>query len=172
LEYAVLTCRALLGLVFVASTLSKIHSRAAFDEFVKSLRRLKIVPNGAVAAMPIVAVEAAVPLALAFPATVTAGFLLAAAVLIIFIGAVSLVLHRGNSVPCPCFGPSRAPLGTRHIARNVLLLGAACVGAVGTLFSPLGHLQSAGVAISIFSAVILAALVIRLDDLIDLFAYQ
>jgi uncharacterized membrane protein YphA (DoxX/SURF4 family) len=171
-EYAVLTSRALLGLVFMASTLSKIRSRAAFEEFIKSIKRLEMLPNATIAAILVIVGEGAVPLALAYPGTVEVGFLLTSVVLVMFIGAILLTLRRGNSVPCPCFGPSRTPLGVRHITRNVVLLGVALVAGVGTLLGDLGHAQAAGVAISLFIGVVLAVLLIRLDDLVDLFMAQ
>jgi hypothetical protein len=54
----------------------------------------------------------------------------AAAVLVVFSVIVALALRRGDAFPCACFGSSSRPLSARTLARNLVLLAAACAGVV------------------------------------------
>ncbi|WP_188195152.1 MauE/DoxX family redox-associated membrane protein [Nonomuraea sp. SYSU D8015] len=172
MDYAVLICRSLLGLVFAVSALSKLRGRAPFAEFATSIRRLGIVPRGSVtaAAAGILVAEVAVVVALAVPATVPAGFVLAAAVLAVFIGTISAAVRRGTTAPCLCFGASSRTLGPRHIVRNTILLAVSLAGGAGGVFAGAGPLEPAGLALGLFVAAVLTVLIIRMDDLVGLFA--
>jgi uncharacterized membrane protein YphA (DoxX/SURF4 family) len=166
MDYLAVACRCLIGVVFVVSAFGKVRSRQAFREFVTSTAAL--VPRRGRALSPVVvAAELAVPVLLAVPVTVRTGFGLAAVLLAAFAVAIAAAVRRGVRTSCRCFGASTAPLGTRHVVRNA---GLFAVAAVGALLGPGRPAELAGVAIAAIAAVVLAALVTRLDDLVELFA--
>ncbi|MFG1779100.1 MauE/DoxX family redox-associated membrane protein [Micromonospora sp. NPDC049051] len=165
-----LGARILLALVFLAAVLGKLRTRAGFDEFVASVGQFGVPARwvGPVARVA-VATEAAVVVLLAVPATVPAGLLLAAGLLGVLTVAIAAALRRGVRPACRCFGAADAPIGPRHVARNLALAGVALLGllggaAAGAPPSPATMLLVAGAAVP------LAAVVVRLDDLVALFA--
>jgi hypothetical protein len=167
--YGALTCGAILAFVFGPSALAKIRT---FDDFAASVRQLRILPALPVRplAAGVVAAEALVPVLLLIPVTVPVGFCLAAVLLTAFGVATVISMRRGTSMPCPCFGATTtAPLGSRHLVRNALLLAACAVGLAGTVADS-SEMAPAGTIVSLAGAGLAALLVIRLDDLIDLFA--
>lgn len=132
MTYLELTCRALLGAVFLVSGLTKVAGRGSFLAFARSARRLGSLPRAWTlpVARAVVAAELAVVCLLAIPETVAAdfGFGLAAGLLVVFSAAIAASLRRGEREPCRCFGPSDAPLGWRHVLRNAILAGVALLG--------------------------------------------
>lgn len=132
MRYVEIACRLCLLTVFAVALAGKVSGKDAFAAFAGSLRRMGVVPERtvAVAARASVVTEAVVVVLLAIPArfAAAAGFALAAALLVVFTAAVALSLRRGNAAPCRCFGASSTPLGTRHVARNLLLLAVALAG--------------------------------------------
>jgi uncharacterized membrane protein YphA (DoxX/SURF4 family) len=55
----------------------------------------------------------------------------ALATLVVFTVAIAVQLVRGRHPQCACFGAwSAAPLGVRHVVRNVLFIGLAAVAAL------------------------------------------
>lgn len=115
-----------------------------------------------------VAVECAVVVLLAVPATVTVGLLTGLGLLGVFTVAIGAALRRGSTEPCRCFGASASPLGTRHLVRNAILLLAAASGlAAGAM--P-GDAQPWGLVFVGAAAVVLAVLVVEFDVLAELFA--
>jgi hypothetical protein len=169
MEYLALFCRALLVGVFVLSVAGKVGRRGSFAAFRDTLRGLRLVPAGALGpvAAAVVATEALVPPLLALPATATAGFVLSGAALAGFTAVVVRSVVRRDRTPCRCFGASTVPLGLPHLARNVALLAAAAVGALGA--NTLPH-HAGGVATALTAAAVLVLLITRLDDLVELFA--
>lgn len=159
-------CRALVGAVFVAAAAGKLRGRAAFAAFVADLTAM--VPLAARpargVAVVVVAAEAAVGPLLVAPATVPAGAGLAVLLLLAFSVAIASVLRRGAAVRCPCFGAARSPLGARHLVRNTVLLAAAVLSVPAA-----GAHEAAGVAVSVAAGLVGATVIIRLDDLADLF---
>ena len=105
--------------------------------------------------------EAAIAVLAAVPATARAGLLLAAAVLAALAAGVHVALRRGTSAPCRCFGTAAAPLGRRHVARNLLLGAAAATAAAaaGPALAP------AGIAVSLGAGAAAALAVVFLDDI-------
>ncbi|MET8911333.1 MauE/DoxX family redox-associated membrane protein [Micromonospora sp. NPDC004551] len=165
-----LTARLLLALVFLTAVIGKLRTRAGFAGFVTSVVQFGVPRRwaGPVARLA-VAAEAAVVLLLALPGTVPAGLLLAAGLLGVLTAAIARALRRGARPACRCFGAGDAPIGARHVARNLALVAAALLGLLaGTVGGPApgpgGLLLAAGLALP------LAALVVRLDDLVALFA--
>ncbi|MGK5552102.1 MauE/DoxX family redox-associated membrane protein [Actinomadura kijaniata] len=178
MEYLAFGCRVLIGLVFALSAFSKLRSRPAFAEFAAVTRTLlrALVPGrsagraGARRVGAAVAVlEAAVPVLLVVPAAVPAGHAVALALLAAFAAGIAAALRGGVRTACRCFGASAAPLGARHLARNGVLALAALTGLVAGP-GRVAAAEPAGLAVAATAAAVLALLVIRFDDLIDLFA--
>jgi hypothetical protein len=83
---------------------------------------------------------------------------------------VALIIRRGAQARCACFGArSSRPLGRAHLARNVGLL--AVVG-VGLIAAPLAHGRPApaGAMLAAVAGAAAALVVIRWEDIADLFA--
>ncbi|GAA2332488.1 MauE/DoxX family redox-associated membrane protein [Dactylosporangium salmoneum] len=165
--YVALFGRVLIATVFAVSAFTKVRSAAAFGAFRRSTRRMAILPERLVrpVAVLVVGCEVAIVLLLAAPTRITGalGLGLAAALLTGLAGAIGLVVWRGVSTTCQCFGHSAVPLGKFHIWRNLTLIAIAAVAAVAGLVtdtSPdLGGALLAGLA-----GVLGGALVTVLDD--------
>lgn len=168
MNYFAITTGYLVCCVLAVSGFSKIHDRSAFVRFRASLRSFRLVPGNLLTpvAVAVVAIELAVPVLVALPiGTRRAGLGLGAALMAALTAAVWSVVARRISTPCRCFGSSTAPLSRRHIVRNALLALAASVG----LLAPSGSTHPAGAVLAAGVGLILALVMIRLDDLIDLF---
>ncbi|MEV4202808.1 MauE/DoxX family redox-associated membrane protein [Micromonospora globbae] len=165
-----LAARLLLALVFLAAVVGKLRTRAAFAGFVVSVGQFGVPARWTrPVARLAVAAEAAVVVLLAVGRTAPAGLLLAAGLLAVLTAAVVGALRRGARPACRCFGSADAPVGPRHVARNVALAAVAVLGLLGGAvagpsLSPAAALLAAGVAVP------LAAVAVRLDDLVALFA--
>lgn len=167
-------CYCLVGLVFAVSSASKLRGRMAFVEFVRTTRvlatatvpRYEMSRGGARrTAVVVVSGETAVPVSLVVPGTAEIGLGIAILLLTAFGVGIAAAMRRGLRTSCRCFGSSTAPLGRRHLVRNALLAAAA---ATGLVLGP-GQADPAGMAVAAAGALVLTALVVRLDDLIDLF---
>lgn len=164
MSYLALACRSLIGVVFVASALSKLRSRAAFGAFVSWLAGLPVLPrrwSRAVAAV-MAASEVSVVMLLALPWTATAGLAFAAVMLAAFAAGAFVVTRGEATVPCQCFGPSSAPLSGRHVARDAALCVVAASGAAGA--GPIAA-RFPAITLSVGCGLTLALFVIYLDDI-------
>ncbi|MFD5143037.1 MauE/DoxX family redox-associated membrane protein [Streptomyces sp. NPDC058401] len=169
MHYLSIGTRFLIGVVFLISFCSKAKP-AAFGEFADSLRDMRLVPARRVrpVAAAVVAAEAATVLLVSVPAAGGAAFTIAAALLAVFTGAIALTVRRGAATPCRCFGASKAPLGVRHIVRNLALAACAVFGAVTTLMPP-GRAAVGGTLVAAAAGTLAGVLVTVLDDLYGLF---
>jgi hypothetical protein len=171
-------------MVFGASAASKVRSGESRRAFVESLRPLCLLPDRLVrpVAVAVTCVEIGIFLGLSWgasglvagvagtPAVVVASLVLAVGLLVVLTGGIALALARGTTATCACFGASDQSLSRRHVIRNGVLLLAALTGAVATNFIPVGHVEPLGVALAGVSGTVAALVLVRLDDLIDLFA--
>ena len=166
--YLELACRTALLVLFAVALAGKTRSRAAFAEFVRSTRALGG-PGGRWAtpvAIGVIGAETGVVVLLAVPATARIGFALATVLLMVFTGTTVRAVRTGRRAPCACFGRSSTPVGWPHVIRNGLLLGHALTGlALGP-----GAVAAGGAAVASAGAAIVVLLVLRLDDLVSLFA--
>lgn len=169
--YAAVVCRVFVGVVFAASAFGKLRGRRAFGEFAAGLGAMEVVPGAWVrpVAAAVVGTEAAVAVLLAAPATTGAGLALAVLLLAVFTGAIALVLRRGTRASCPCFGAATTPFGVRHLARNGVLVA---VAVTGLATNGPGSAAAGGVLLAVLTGTVAASLVVRLDDVVDLFAPQ
>jgi hypothetical protein len=163
--------RAFLAVVFVVALFGKASGRESYSAFVRSLRQMAVVPTGALrpAASAIVATEGLIVILLLTPArwSAIAGFTLAGGLLMAFTVAIVLSLSRGRREPCRCFGPSDAPLGRRHIVRNLALTAVAVLGLSASLSS--GALHVATASLAVFTGLVAGVLITALDDIVALF---
>ncbi|GAB3437401.1 DoxX family protein [Flindersiella endophytica] len=173
MDYVVLGCRCMIGLVFLASVVSKLRGRESYARFVAATARLG--PGWIVARVPagvlaggVIAAEAAVLVLLVLPGTAWVGFVLAGLLALVFAVAVLAALRRGDRAPCHCFGASTRPVGGVHLVRNVVLGASAGLGlTVGAAAA--GPLEPAGVVAAVVAGAVAAALVVTADDVAELF---
>ncbi|WP_165845578.1 MauE/DoxX family redox-associated membrane protein [Streptacidiphilus pinicola] len=163
--YLVLACRCILVSVFVLSAAGKTRRPG---QFVSAVGTFRLLPAALVrpAAYVFLAAEIVAAGLLCVPATLSIGFLLSAALLLAFTGAIAQAVVRGLNIPCPCFGVSVAPVGLRHIVRDVFLVFAAVVGILGPQH---GTLAAGGIAVSLGAAAVVVLLVRFTDELAELF---
>jgi hypothetical protein len=185
MTYAVLTCRGLIGLVFAVSALAKIRSPRAYREFASWLAALPVPLARAQALPPVfVGAEAAIVVLVAVPYGAVAGLALAAGCLAVMVTATVVITNRGSGASCWCFGPSRSPLGARHLVRDGILFLIAAAGAVastvtsaatGTVTGTVTGAQGpdtaspAGIVLSLMAALAGATFFVFLDDLMVFF---
>jgi hypothetical protein len=170
MQYVDVASRLLLLTMFTLALASKISSRGAWGEFVESTRAMAVVGEARVQAAAVVTAiaEGAVIVLAALPLrwAGSAAFVIAAGLLGCLAIAVAMVVRRGKSVTCRCFGASQTPLGVSHVVRNVLLVVIALLGLAGSLVS--GSFDPFLTAVvGVFGAV-LGLLVARWDDLVSL----
>lgn len=169
--YFAVGVRCLIGAVFLISSVSKIAHRGAFGAFVDSVGGMRLVPS--TMARPVAQIvligECAVCVLLAFPVPLAtrAGFVLAAAMLTAFTGAIARAVRHGVRTPCRCFGPSTTPLGRWQAIRNSVLAAIAATGAI--VGHQTGAVEVGGVLVAACAGLLLGGLVAVLDDVVDLF---
>jgi hypothetical protein len=170
--YLVLAARVTLGLVLLASIITKIRGRGAFAEFLGWLRRLAVVPTRLVVAVGVAMVlaEASALVLLAVPAAYPAGLALAAGMTACFAAAIGWIRRRGVLVPCRCFGRATAPMGPVEIVRNVVLTAMGATAAIGAQLGPFPSPSPAVVAQAALLGGGIAMGAVRLDDVVRLFA--
>jgi hypothetical protein len=118
----------------------------------------------------VVVAEAGVAVLIAVPATARFGLAAAAGLAALLVVGISVALLRDDAVPCRCFGArSQRPLGRVHQARGAVLAG---TGAVGFAAADPAAVHAAGVAVAVAVGAVAAVLLIRLDDLVELFHAQ
>jgi methylamine utilization protein MauE len=168
---------AVLWLVFAVSGLGKLRGAARLA-FAASLRLLGLLPARLVhtVATAVVAGELTVLLGLsgavaggfdlvpAVPVVRLGGVAAAAALLCVFTGGITLALRRGTTARCACFGAESRPLSGRHLVRNSILL----LVAAGALATPAGPVPPAGALLGDAAGLLLALVLVRLDDLVEL----
>ena len=167
----------LCGLVLLVSLVSKVRSRKDYAEFVASVPAFGIPARWTRwFAAATVAAEFGIT-ALLLPGAVlaavgagrwfaVAGLVLAAGLFGVLTAAVWRAVARRSGAVCRCFGPARAVLAHRHVVRNALLLLAAALGALSP--DAVDSVATAGLAAAV--GAVGAVLVIRFDDLAELFA--
>jgi hypothetical protein len=165
MEYLRVGCASLIGLVFLASAVSKLRY---YGEFRRSLPVLAPIRPGLLQplAVVVVASEAAVPILLVIPPAMSWGFGLSCGLLCSFSAAIASALKRGRHTPCRCFGASSTPLGAGHLVRNTILLITAVAGGL----APKVYSPPAGMAVAVAAGFFAAILIVALDDIVYLFA--
>ncbi|WP_440085354.1 MauE/DoxX family redox-associated membrane protein [Streptosporangium sp. LJ11] len=174
MEYVLICCRLLVGVVLVVSAVGKVRSRDAYASFRAAAGelapRLPLVPR-ALVPPAVVAGELAAAVLLAVPSTAGAGFVIAMVLLAAFTVAIATAVRLRRHVVCNCFGPSSTPVGPGRLVHNGALLVASLAGVVlsfGTASASVA-LEPAGVAAAAVTGLAGAALVLLADDITELF---
>jgi Methylamine utilisation protein MauE len=165
----VLAARALLAGLLAVSASAKLRGPEALHGFAASTVALRIASRrwSFPLAVATAVAEAVTAVLLAVPGTAPAGLAAAAVLLATFTAAIGLSLKRGARAPCRCFGASRTPLGAPQLLRNLVLL-AVCGAALAASTRPAGPLHPAGVAVALGAAAVAIALVLLLDQAVEL----
>ncbi|WP_157979609.1 MauE/DoxX family redox-associated membrane protein [Kribbella monticola] len=163
MEYLTVASQALLTAVFGWAAIAKLRGFATFRQ---SVRTLGLLPNryAGVVATGIVATESGC--ALAVPLSAAVGLIACLCLLTLFCVGIVVLLMRGVSANCACFGATGAPLGRKHLVRNGLL---AAIALGGLLTNTAGDPHPGGVLTAVFAGLIGAALLVAFDDLAELF---
>ena len=101
----------------------------------------------------------------------SAGFLLASLLLLIFSIALLTVLLWKLETPCNCFGPSAKPVSPYDVSRNIVFIGCALLG-LNVLSNPTGEqtsLEAVEVVLLGLMAITFSVLWIKIGDLGELF---
>ncbi|MFB9689396.1 MauE/DoxX family redox-associated membrane protein [Amycolatopsis plumensis] len=154
---------ALIAVVFAASSLSKLRD---FRGFARSVPALVPMPAKWVVPVSVAVVVTELASAVLVLVTAIAGFVLASALLLAFTTAIAASLRRGRRAPCRCFGAAETPIGPRHLVRNTLLICFAVLGALAPEQLP----PAAGAAVAFAAGVVVAVLVVAMDDIAVVFA--
>jgi hypothetical protein len=169
MTYTSLACRCICCLVLAASSYGKLHSKPAFRDFISwiaSLSALSVRVRTPLAAT-IAAGEVFAVLLIAIPRSYVAGMAVASCLFAAFSIGMLVILRSKRAVGCNCFGSSSGPVGIRHVVRNVLLCSIAVAGVAS--IGPRAT-DPAGVALAIGTAVVIATLLVFLDELQMIFA--
>lgn len=167
MPYVELACRLLTGLTFLSAGISKLRDREGFARATRMLLSSRV-RNYRATANVVVAGEIGIACLVTIPVTVVVGYALALVLAAAFAIATGFALRRGVHEPCRCFGSRDEPLGAAHIVRDLVLMSVAFTGMAGVL-SAGPPMRPAGVAIACGAGVIVAILLIFLDDVMGLF---
>lgn len=138
LPYLTMSCRLLLGLVFLVSAVTKLRTGATRREFVLSVRALLGYERAlsVILATASVAAELVIVVLLTLPSTMAFGFVTAALLLVAYAVVLGRALKRGVRAPCQCIGSSTAPIRAWLIARNIGLVLVSLIGLAGIHSEP------------------------------------
>ncbi|MFF5205875.1 MauE/DoxX family redox-associated membrane protein [Streptosporangium sp. NPDC000396] len=169
MPYVALALRLTLAGVFLVSALMKARSIgdtvAMWTALLKSVR----LTGGGLAraaSWTLIGVEAVTGVALLAGGALSTPALVAAMVLLSIFSALAMVAARAKlNVACACFGRAAAPLGRRHVWRNLVLLGIAVAGVAVQVDVPL---EAGGIAVAAGAAVVITSLTAFYDDIVDL----
>lgn len=164
-----LAIRVMLIALLGTSSLSKVAGKGAFARFTAWVSALPMPrtrrPALIAAAFPLA--EAAALILLAIPASVQAGLLCSALLLLVFATGTTFIVRMNADVPCMCFGSSATPMTAWHAIRDWLLCAAAAVGAGLAVPPPDGTPR---VLTGVGAGLVLAMLVLFAEDLTVLWA--
>ncbi|ADI04168.1 hypothetical protein SBI_01047 [Streptomyces bingchenggensis BCW-1] len=167
--YVSFACRLALAAVMALAAVAKLRSPGVFAASLEGFDFIPARLRRPLAAL-VPATELLIALLLALPATVTAGFVLAALFCCGLTAVPILVLARGKKVKCACFGAGEVPMGGWHVARNSVLLAAAGLGAFVALRLGDGvPARAPGIVLAVVAAGVLTTLTVFVDDIAALF---
>lgn len=164
---------AMLWCVFAISAGSKLRAQRAFTA---SLRSLRLIPERqlARAAFAVTGAELVVVLGLTWillspgdrRMQLVAVLPPTALLLIVLTAGIWLALRHRHSARCACFGATERPLSRRHLLRNGLLL----LGVLAALAPAAPASDSLPVALlGVVAGIVTALVLVRLDDIVELF---
>lgn len=167
--------------IYGTSAANKLRGSASYRAYRHGLDETSLVPErwlGSVAAAlaateGVTAVLAAVGAILLIvyrePVVATVGLGTAALLAAVLTAGVAVVVRRGIRASCACFGAATVSrIGGTHLIRNGTLLAVLAAGLVTMTTSP-GRPAPAGVVLVLAVAGTASLVLIRLDDIIELF---
>ena len=123
-------CRVAIGLVFVASSMSKVRNVAQFQQTIRQFRILPSSMSGGAAVLFLGGEFAVVLLMIIGGRWLLPGFVLAIFLLVLFCLALISVITRELQISCNCFGVSERHISRLDLLRNSGLLLCACTGSI------------------------------------------
>lgn len=174
LEYLLLFCRIVVGMVFMLSVLGKIR---ALEVFKQTIVAFKILPYQFVNISTLIFIfaEAAVFFILLIGKSwIAVGFILAILLLSIFCLALISVLARRISTPCNCFGKnSKNDVSIHDIWRNLMIISVSLCGSVLAMtINVNGSRQIAfsEILLTAPAAIITVIFLVNFSDIVHLFS--
>ena len=164
-----LTVRLALVMVLAAAVVGKLRTAQSRRDYAGMVTAMGV-PAALVrpVGVALIGAEAATAALLVGPATAPVGALAAVLLFAALTVGVYQVVHTKRRVKCNCFGGSdRAELSTVHLVRNVALVALSVVALALSLGS--GGPGIPEMAVASFGALVIAAVVVRIDDLVSLF---
>jgi hypothetical protein len=160
--------RAFVAALFGAAVVAKLSSRRARLELVAAVRAFRVVPArwAPLAAVAVIAAELTLVALAVAPGSARAGLIGAACVLAGFAAVIAAAVRRGIAAPCRCFGATSRPVGAVHVVRNA---AAAVLAATAAVTAPDRGASGVELALGALGGAVAAALVLRFDDLVELF---
>ena len=158
--YLAETCRLFVLIALLAAAIGKTANfrrfRDSLDEAFPTLRR-----DGAmlIAAAILIGEWSAALLMLAGGAWSRAGLLLASGLFVFLTAVVAVVLAKGLSVRCNCFGASQRRISGYDLLRNLLFIAAAGVGLCGASVSGIAGVFG-GLALPVYLPMVAVALML------------
>jgi len=141
IDYLYWASRFVLAAVFLAASVGKVRSLAAFRDTVANLGVPRLAVNPSVVA--VIWLEATEGILVSLGQAKSAAVVLGVSLVLVFIGAAVYAMRTGQLILCNCFGDSREALGWATIARSgMLLLPLSIYGAL----SPALPANAAGIA--------------------------
>jgi hypothetical protein len=192
IHHITIVCCLSLSLVFASSVFGKVRNPDEFSEFVRTVKRLiaLLVPKrftrlarvselvsrrGGWIAGTVVVAETLVSVLCVCPGlgqVSSLGPALAALMLLGFTAVLGRAIAAGTNQSCHCFTTSSIPIGPHSIVRNGFLLLLAILATIGRCVTSSVLLSGIGVAgwvVDLVTALVFTALVVRWDDVTDLF---
>ncbi|MFZ0168065.1 MAG: MauE/DoxX family redox-associated membrane protein [Candidatus Dormiibacterota bacterium] len=169
MQYLSLGCAVVLAGVFLASGVSKLSNRPARRAFVESIRLLlgSVVRRPGLVAVVAVAAELGAVVLLGLPVSRSLGFGLAVAILLAYTCVLAISVQRGVEQPCRCFGTtSNRRIGREDLWRNGFLIFVGVLGYVSLHYSVSSALYPYWAAIAVGGGVLVAGLLVTIDDLL------
>ena len=120
-EFALYALQIAVGAIFVASVVPKLRDRRAFARTVVNYEVVDARLAEALAPA-VILVECFLAVSLLASVALTAGLIVGAVAVLVFLAATSINLHRGRRVECGCFGDPAELISGRTAARLTLLL--------------------------------------------------
>jgi hypothetical protein len=170
--------------VYLTSATAKLRGRSAYESFESGLTETRLISRRLLpaTAAALVACEALAAVSAAAAAVLTAASVTAAAAVTdsalglaialtgILAAGVAVILQRGTSATCACFGSAaERTLGRPQLVRNLGLL-ALLVVALACAQPGHGQPPAGAAAVAVLAGAVAGLLLIRFDDLIALFA--
>jgi hypothetical protein len=165
MPYLSYLAQALVAVVFMWAGAAKLHDVRAFARYFRELHVLPSALSGP-AARGLAIVELGVGGLAAVRSTATIGLASGVVLLLALSAGIAVLLRRGATAECACFGRRSSPLGVRHLVRNglVAVIAASGLAARTSRLAPHGP----GIAVAVAVGAIGAVLIVSWDDIADL----